>query len=488
MLYIMSFLMMRHGDATWQMGLSSQKSSLTEAPDVKDRTAPGDAAARALETRLRREYEAQLGRIDHTTMLPNRARFIEDMGGFLCTPEAHDKQLVMTLVTLADAKHFNEILRALGHAYSEDFIRAGAERLKSVLGETQIYHVSVLSFAFLVEAKGPGHTPPPVIEAIARAFRGSLICRSIPIDTVVGVGLTRLDPVVNEPAELLRTTLAAAQDSRSKPEGWAWYNKKSDDAHMRAFRLLTDLKPAIESSDQLYLNFQPRICLRSEKAVSAEALIRWQHPTLGVVSPGEFMPLVEATALIKPLTRLVADMAISQIVQWRARAIEMKLSINISPKNLMEDDFVDYILESCAEADVAPEEIELEFTEGTVSADNKIAMERLGALNAAGIEIAIDDFGSGYSNMSYLTLLPAQVLKIDQSFIRPLDTRPKNEILIRSIIDLGHSLGYRIVAEGIETETSYQRLADWGCDEGQGYFMSRPLGVTPFSEWFGAHR
>ena len=115
-------------------------------------------------------------------------------------------------------------------------------------------------------------------------------------------------------------------------------------------------------------------------------------------------------------------------------------------------------------------------------------MDRLSALNALGIEIAIDDFGSGYSNMNYLTTLPAQVLKIDQSFVRPLDTRPKNEIMLRSIIDLGHRLGYRIVAEGIETETSFERLKDWGCDEGQGYFMSRPLAPNDLADWVAAWR
>jgi EAL domain-containing protein (putative c-di-GMP-specific phosphodiesterase class I)/GGDEF domain-containing protein len=473
--------------STGQIHVAGARRDGSPSPDTPE-------AEIALEDHLRKLadanafYRAELGRIDHTTLLPNRRRFLDDLQRTLCNGETVDRSFLMVLVTLAEARQFNEILRALGHAYSEDFVRAGATRLQELLGADQpLYHVSVLSFAFMCEWNGAGD-PPALIGAIVDAFRQPLICNGLPIDSAVGVGLTPLDPVVNDAAELLRATLAAAQDSRKGSAGWAWYNKSSDDAHLRAFTLLTDMKQAIESKDQMFLHFQPRICMQTRRCLSAEALVRWKHPTLGMVSPMEFIPLAEATALITPLTRHVFELALKQVAEWRNAGIDIKISVNVSPKNMMEDDFAAFLTALCDDHAIAPSALELEFTEGTISANNLTAMQRLRALNALGIEIAIDDFGSGYSNMSYLATLPAQTLKIDQSFVRPLETHPKNAILIRSIIDLGHKLGYRIVAEGVETEAIFTMLQSWGCDEAQGYWMSRPIDGTALHAWLSAWR
>jgi EAL domain-containing protein (putative c-di-GMP-specific phosphodiesterase class I)/GGDEF domain-containing protein len=429
---------------------------------------------RDLETALR----DALGRTDHVTLLPNRRRFIEDVSRRTSDVTAEGQATVLVLVTLAEARQFNEILRALGHAYAEEFVRMGSERLRAILPtDMTIYHVSVLSFAFLAPSLAPGERPE-CIDRIVAAFLAPLVCQGIPIDSSVGVGLTVLDASASDPSEILRATLAAAQDSRAGTDGWSWYNRKSDAAHRRAFQLLSDLKPALEGSTQLFLDYQPRVDMQTGACVGVEALVRWNHPQMGLVSPAEFIPLAEATALVTPLTRLVIARAVEQQAAWRSRGIDLRMSVNVSPKNLMERDFVDYIVATCADFGVLPSMLEIEFTEGTLTTNNKTAMDRLRALKTLGVAIAIDDFGSGYSNMSYLTLLPAQTLKIDQSFVRPLDTQPKNAILLRAIIDLGHKLGYRVVAEGIETQSTYNLLAEWGCDEGQGYWMSRPLGVA----------
>ena len=456
------------------------------APRGVGRPDVSPAAALARLGALAVEFREALGRIDHVTLLPNRTSFIEDMTARAAAAEmAADHALI--LVTLADARHFNEILRALGHAYSEDFVKRGAERLLELLpAGTDVYHVSVLSLAFFAE-KGQGDRPA-IVDDIVATFRRPLVCRDIPIDTRVGVGISLLEADGRDPAELLRATLAAAQDSRRTAEGWAWYNKSTDDAHLRAFTLLSDLKPAIERGGELFLDYQPRVIMRSRQCVSAEALLRWRHPRLGLISPMEFIPLAEATALITPLTRAVIEMGMRQLAEWRKHGRELSLSVNVSPKNVLESDFFDFLIDCCEKHGIAPSALELEFTEGTLSADSRATAERLTALHKAGVEIAIDDFGSGYSNMSYLTTLPAQTIKIDQSFVRPLGTRPKNEILIRSIIELGHQLGYKVVAEGIETAESFDRLSAWHCDEGQGYFMSRPLPPQDLVDWLGAWR
>ena len=219
-------------------------------------------------------------------------------------------------------------------------------------------------------------------------------------------------------SEDLSAALSAAQESRTSPKGWAWYDRKTDEAHRRAFRLLTDLKSALDAEDQLELHYQPKISLGSGACLSAEALLRWTHPELGPVSPAEFVALAETTALVTPLTRWVVGAATSQAARWAHGGLELTVAVNISPKNLEEPDFVEYLLFCCAANRLDRAKIELEITEGVSAARGGLILDRLAALRQLGFSIAIDDFGSGYSNMSYLTRLSAQTLKIDQSLVR----------------------------------------------------------------------
>lgn len=427
-----------------------------------------------------------LGRIDHITLLPNRVQFVEDVDAMLSSMAQCDRRsAVVVLITLAEAQHFNHILRALGHAYSEEFVRAGAARARGAIGrDIDIYHVSVLSFALVLRDPGGGIGDRMALDLV-NEFSQPLICRDIPIDSKVGIGLARFGDRVETAAELLRESLTAAQDSRIGAEGWSWYNRKSDLDHARSFRLLTDLKSALTcDGGELSLNFQPRIDMRSGAVAGAEALLRWFHPAFGFVSPAEFIPLAETSALIQPLTRWVIGRGLDTVAEWRSLDLPIALSVNISPKNIVEPDFVDFVLESCDRRKIAPSSIELEFTEGTLAANGRRTVSNMERLRDAGIALAIDDFGSGYSNMSYLGSLPAHVLKIDQSFVRNLDADLRNETLVQAIIALGHDLGYRVVGEGIETERTFARLAEWGCDEGQGFWMSKPLGDAEFRNWY----
>lgn len=445
-------------------------------------------AVTALFERFRRTSSARdaldiIGRFDHVTRLPNRVQFQEDF------PElAKGAGRCLVLVTLADARHFNEVLRALGHAYSEDLVRVGSDRIRLLLQPgTPIFHVSVLSFAFFADAPD-ADTPPPIVGRIVEAFKSSIVCNEIPIDAKVGVGVSRVADSAATAAELLRATLAAAQDSRRGARGWGWYNKRVDQAHQRAFRILTDMPDALADESQFCLHYQPRIDLRSGRCVGAEALMRWEHPDLGGISPGEFVPLAETTALITPLTQWVLRTAMATARRWCDAGKGLRVSVNISPKNLEEPHFVDLLMHDADRMGIDPRMLELEFTEGTLAANPGGILTQLTRLRDKGFELAIDDFGSGYSNMSYLGTLPAGFLKIDQSFVRTLDEQPKNRILVRSIIDLAHALDFQVVAEGVETRASYELLKEWGCDQGQGYLLSKPLPLGDFSVWFDAFR
>jgi len=415
---------------------------------------------------------------DPVSGLPNRLRFIEDKH------TAPFRPATMVLVTLADARAFNEILRALGHARSEAFIRVGAARLRDVIGAAaEIYHVSVLNFVCVLPIE-PGDAEPHVVDRIVRAFGQPLICDDIPIDTRIGVGLAALGDAPGACAEDLRAALAAAQDSRRRPEGWAWYDQRSDDAHKRGFRLLTDLKTALTRTDQLHLVFQPKVSLSTGACISAEALIRWRHRDFGLISPAEFIPLAEATALVTPLTRWVIAKAVAQIVEWDRAGLEMRLAVNISPKNLEAPDIVEYLLFVCATAGVDRGRLELEVTEGVNAAQGQLILDRLAALRRLGF--GIDDFGAGYSNMGYLTRLSAQTLKIDQSLVRGVVQNSLAGQLLAGVVQMGRDLGYKVVAEGIETEAERALLTSLGCDFGRGYLFARPMTGDALFDWTAA--
>lgn len=446
---------------------------------------PDRIAAPVLRPALPADLAALIGHFDHVTRLPNRLQFLADFPR-LAAPGQLVPLLVM--VTLAEARHYNEVLRALGHAFAEDLVRAGADKLAALLpAGTPVYHVSVLSLAFVIRHE-PGAPLPALVGAIVRGFSGALAVDHIPIKTRVGVGLTELAPS-SEPSEALRATLAAAQDSRRGDDGWAWYNHQTDAAHQRAFRILADLPAAFATRGQLSLHYQPRLDLRSGICIGAEALLRWQHPQLGAISPAEFIPLAEQTALIGPLTDWVLDHALDKAAALDRAGRPLRISINASPINLSEPDFAAKLLGLCKDRSVSPEHVEIEFTEGTLAANLDRTRAQLGQLRAAGIDVAIDDFGSGFANLNYLTTIPADVLKIDQSFVRPLGTAAGTEFLIRQIVDMARGLKFRICAEGIENAAALDLLRELGCDEGQGYFLARPMPDAELLPWLAAqHR
>lgn len=424
---------------------------------------------------------SMLRRTDPVTGLPNRIRFLEEFAEVVDTPGRSAPPPTLVVVGLADPGHYGSVVRALGHDYAEEIIAVGSGIVLDLVPYgIKVFHVSPLSLAFFVSVDGE---LPQITENLARAFRGPISCKGIPIDNEVGIGAVRLINNQVNGSEALRAAMAAAQDSRYTRAGWAVYDPDADQAHQRAFSLIGDLRRAIESEDQLSLHFQPRIGFTTGRCVSAEALIRWNHPTIGAISPGEFIPLAEATALITPLTDWVLDRSARHAASLAELGYDFPVSVNVSPKNLAEPDFVEKLVDALTRYQLDPSRLELEFTEGMLASDQRAVREQLEIICSMGIEVAIDDFGSGYSNMSYLTQIPARILKIDQAFVQPMLESDKSQRLVKAIIDMGHGLGYRVVAEGIETAAAFAMLAGWDCDEAQGYYISRPLPADEFSKW-----
>jgi EAL domain-containing protein (putative c-di-GMP-specific phosphodiesterase class I) len=288
------------------------------------------------------------------------------------------------------------------------------------------------------------------------------------------------------PATVLRTAHSAAQDARSHPSMIAFYSSDADAIHQRSFRLLQDFSAALQTKDELSLAYQPRIELATGRCTGAEALLRWQHPELGSISPAEFIPVVEQTSLAGPMTMWVLDVGLSQLSQWRAAGIALRLSINVSASNLEDPQFAQWVQLHLLKHRVQPDWVELEVTESAIMGDVINAMSQLTALRDAGVHVAIDDFGTGHSSLAYLQKLPAKILKIDRSFVSGIDQGEREQTLIRSMISLARDLGYRVVAEGVETANASDWLTATGCDEGQGYFYARPMSAENFESWFAS--
>lgn len=443
-------------------------------------TGPFDLGAHGLAPRPS-DPRALLGYFDHVTLLPNRISFMRDMTQRM--RHARDGR-VLLLLTLADAGHFSDILRALGHAFADDFVREGAAQFTACAPPgAVVYHVSVLSFAVMLEPEEPGAAGRHA-QTMVQRFRAPIFCGSVPILTRAGVGVFAFQHDIT-PAANLRAALAAAQQSRLLAPGWTEYSRDLDDAHRRAFVIIADLAQAVLAHDQLSMVYQPRVDLATGRPQGAEALIRWTHPKWGPISPGEFIPLAEATALMGELTDWVLRRVLHDMSGWPYQWHTLRISVNTSPNSLHDPGFVGRLEALLAEFEILPQRIELEVTEGSLTSVNETVLTQIARIRALRINLAIDDFGTGYSNFESLIRLDAQVLKVDQSFIRSMDTEPRRRLLARSIIGLAQSLGFSVVAEGIETRESLDRLAAWGCNEGQGYFISRPLAHDAFTAWMG---
>lgn len=438
---------------------------------------------------------------DHVTGLPNRLVFVEALAaersvtaatGAVLFDEQEETSLdedaepvgptAVVLVNLSNSKSFVQMQRALGHRTAEEFLRGCAARITEVIGpEVPIFHVSVLSVAFLTDLVDG--EPPRAVGEIVDAFSHPVLCGGIPMRTELGVGICPIDLPRAGPAEVLRAATSAAQMNRSRADDWTHYDRQSDNQEIRAYRLLTDLPAALRRQDELHLSFQPRIDMATGRCSGAEGLLRWTHPELGSISPGEFMPLAEATDLIRPVTRHVIALGIAQLAHWHRTGCELCLSLNVSPQNLLEPGIVEWIIGRLGAEGLPTSALELELTEGGSAIGDKTILRQMRRLRSEGVVLAIDDFGTGYSNLSYLPQLPAKVLKLDRSLIGEIGEDEKMRLLIKHTLVLAKQLGYRVVAEGIETEEVYVELAMMGCDEGQGFLMGRPMPAAEFEAW-----
>ncbi|OLO05420.1 sensor domain-containing phosphodiesterase [Salinicola socius] len=434
------------------------------------------------------ELQHAFGRLDPLTGLSNSSKFIEDL-----EDRARDRAGVSCFalyIELIDIAEMHSLQRVLGPACLDDVAREAAMRLQLELGVGNvIYQVGPCQYAYILES---AERCLEESEALATALRLRQVLSSMPLgDAVpfvlcpmVGVAPFRLGE--NVPADILRTSHSACQAARDSETGVSLFSSSLDEQHFRRFELINGFRHALEDVGQLQLVYQPRVSLATGRCVGAEALIRWQHPTLGSISPDEFISLIEHTAMVRPLTDWVLRHAIRQAAVWHRRGRVLQMSVNISAANLGEPDFSARLERYLAEQALPVGALELELTESALISNTRTAREALDVLVNAGIRLAIDDFGTGYSSLAYLQKVPADVVKIDRSFVAQIDQQARSQTLIKAMISMAQELGYHVVAEGVETQESYRILQALGCDEAQGYWMGRPMTAEAFDDWLAA--
>jgi EAL domain-containing protein (putative c-di-GMP-specific phosphodiesterase class I)/GGDEF domain-containing protein len=429
------------------------------------------------------ELQHAFGRIDPISGMPTRAQFRDDLVDLAldCPGQAR----IAVVADLARDDQIAKIVGAMGAARLDEMVREAAHAIQNILGpDRTAYHVGTTQFAFL---SAPDVEVQAYIALLERGFEVIRANSSVRFVTSVAIGVRpfRLGEVL--PEDVLRGAASAAQDARRTDGAIALYSEARDNAMRRHYDLLQDFGAALEAEDQLRLVFQPRVDLATGQCLGAETLLRWRHPTLGDISPAEFIPIIEQTALARPTTQWVLEHALDQIAAWGAAGLELTLSINISAANLMEADLIQRIQLALMTRQLRPSQLEIELTESAMMAQPEKALAMLRELAEAGVALAIDDFGTGHSSLAYLQQVPAHVVKIDQAFVRGLSAAwGADYVLVETMVGLLHKLGRRVVAEGVETADSAAILAGMGCEEAQGYWFARPLEVTAFADWIAS--
>lgn len=412
---------------------------------------------------------------DPVSGLPNQRQFFADLNDLGLHPDT--AQRVMVLIDALDSQRGHELTLAVGAGATRSIILDIAQHLKkSLAGISCAYHVNDRQFCFLLPAGMPDYElfVHQLIDQLRRMTQSDSALTS----PAPRAGMVVFDHDPLSHADLLRKAMHAVESARHTNTHWAIYDIARDCAWRRAFTLARDVDRAL-ATDQMYLVFQPRFNLLDGGRVSAETLLRWNHPELGAVSPAEFIPVLERNGLIQRVTHWVIDQALSTLASWEDP--ECRISINLSPKDFDDQDIGEILRLACRRFGIEPHRLEIEITEGEWIRANPQVIRQLKGLRELGMDVAIDDFGSGYSNFAYLHEIPANVIKLDRSIVTDLPGSPRNQIIAHSILQLARDLGYRTVAEGIEDYQCLALITEYGCHEAQGYFLSRPISQAQFT-------
>ena len=422
---------------------------------------------------------------DTLTGLPNRALFHDRVLQAIETARRAGNECA---VMVMDLDHFKEINDTLGHYHGDRLLQLVGQRLSASLrAEDTVARLGGDEFAVLLPHVRDGEHALEVARKLLASLRRSFEIDGLTLEVGASVGIGCFPEHGEDGETLLQRADIAMYVAKTAHAGARLYEVEHDQHSVQRLALAGELRRAIEH-DELVLHFQPKVDVATGRVVGAEALCRWQHPTLGLVMPDDFVPMAEHTGLITPLTKRVLELALAQLATWREEGRHLSLAVNLSARSFLDSQLLEEDLPALiALHRIDPALLELEITESMIVGDPQRARGVLEGLNTLGVTLAIDDFGTGYSSLAYLRDLPVDEIKIDRSFVLEMRGDRSQETIVRSIIDLAHNLGLRAVAEGVEDQALLTRLTELGCDTAQGYFISRPLPVARFNAWLESY-
>lgn len=474
--------------------------------DAAQRIAQGDYASRVSSSRVeevdrvgealntmteavaqREQQIAELAYKDTLTGLPNRTAL---------SREAAQAPTPYRCVAMIDLARLKAINATLGYATGDTLIKELAQRAGEVMQQAVAAgHINGMPIAarlsggtFAAAFNVASRTHAQALhEAMELAMREPVLCsgHSVDLNVVYGLADSGADGDALPLDTLLRNAEVALNAAKRGATGFAWYSEAQEAARLGHLSLVSDLRTAVAGS-QLQMWLQPKFALPGGQAVGAEALVRWQHPQRGFVSPAEFIPFAEQTGYISMVTQWMLQEALRTLAQWARTQPDLSISVNISTRDLLDPQFCERLQDLLAQHQVDPSCLRLEIVESGLMEDPQTSVDVLHRLRGMGLELSIDDFGTGYSSMAYLQKLPVSELKIDRSFVDGLDHQSGSQRLVKTMIELGHGMGLMVTAEGVETEAEKATLITLGCDVMQGYLGSRPLHGAALQAWFDA--
>jgi diguanylate cyclase (GGDEF)-like protein len=439
----------------------------------------------------RRQLSAERSRAVHASLhdtltgLPNRTLLADRFGQAL---RAGARSGSSSALLLIDLDRFKEINDTFGHHYGDELLTQVGPRLTGVLRAVDtVARLGGDEFAVLLPDVRSVNDAIAVATELRSALEAPFHVEGVDLDVEASVGVVLSGQHGQDATTLLQRADIAMYIAKTQNIGIFAYDPDVDGHSPAKLALLGDLRRAL-TGGELILHYQPKVSVSTGDVVSAEALIRWQHPQRGLLLPDAFIPLAEHTGLIGPLTHRVLDLALAQVRSWADAGRPLSVSVNLSARNLLDERLPDTVAELLAVHGVPAALLELEVTESALMTEPARAQRLLEQLSALGVRISIDDFGAGYTSLGQLKNLPVSELKIDRSFVMTMTEDNSDALIVHSVVDLGHNLGLTIVAEGVETEQALAALKDFGCDVAQGYHLCRPVPAEAFEAWCAGRR
>ena len=422
----------------------------------------------------------ELAHRDSLTGLPTRVLFVDRLEQSIAGAARAGSPVAVLVMNLDQFAHVND---TLGHGIGDLMLREVAARLRSVIrrASDSVARIGADEFAIMMPGSRMSDAQR-VAQAVRHALEVKMTLDGHVVDCRASVGIAACPDHGVNPAKLIERADTAMRAAKQDQLGIAVWDERYDQNGEKRLALMSDLRRAVER-DELALIYQPKVALGEACEHFVEALVRWQHPERGLVPPSDFVPLAEQTGYIRSVTQWVLAHAIKQCADWRSRGLPMNVTVNISARDLIDNELPAWLKEMLEGESVAAPWLTLEFTENAIVGEPGHALKNLERLHRLGCKLAVDDYGTGYSTLAYLRRLPLNELKIDKSFIMGMAKDASDALIVRSTIELAHKLGLSVVASGVEDEATLAQLRELGCDSVQGFLLSRPMPAEEIAPW-----